>query len=140
MLIVVEDRDVEGRLQALLDLEALRGGDVLEVDPAEHGGQADHGLDDLVGVAHVEADREAVDAGELLEQERLALHHRQGRLRADVAEAEHGRAVGDDGDRVLLDGQVVHARRVGGDDVAHPGHTRRVGHGQVVPVAHLGEG
>ena len=36
-------------------------------------------------LVHVEADREAVDAGELLEQQRLALHHRQGAERADVA-------------------------------------------------------
>ena len=53
----------------------------------------------------VEADRKRVDAAELLEQDGLALHHRQGRLRADVAETEHGAAVADDGDGVLLDRQ-----------------------------------
>ena len=35
MLVVVEDGDVERLLQPLLDLEAARGGDVLEVDAAE---------------------------------------------------------------------------------------------------------
>ena len=35
VLVVVEDRDVQIALQPLLDLEAARGGDVLEVDPAE---------------------------------------------------------------------------------------------------------
>ena len=44
-------------------------------------------LDDLVGVLGVEADREGVDVGELLEQHRLALHHRHRRLGADVAQA-----------------------------------------------------
>ena len=44
--------------------------------------------------------------GELLEQHRLALHHRHRRLGADVAEAEHGAAVGDDGDGVLLDREL----------------------------------
>jgi hypothetical protein len=39
VLVVVEDRDVQGRLQALLDLEAFRRLDVLEVDPAEGRGQ-----------------------------------------------------------------------------------------------------
>jgi hypothetical protein len=37
VLIVVEDRDVELLAQPLLDLEAARRGDVLEVDPAEGG-------------------------------------------------------------------------------------------------------
>ena len=46
-------------------------------------------------------DVEDVDAGELLEQDRLAFHHRLGGERADGAEAEHGGAVGDDGDEVL---------------------------------------
>ena len=59
--------------------------------------------DDLVGVLGVQADRERVDAAELLEEHRLALHHRHRGLGADVAEAEHGAAVGDDGDRVALD-------------------------------------
>ena len=49
--------------------------------------------------------------GEVLEQQRLALHHRQGAGRADVAQAEHRGAVGDDGDGVLLDGELVGQRR-----------------------------
>ena len=35
VLVVVEDRDVELLLQPVLDLEAARRGDVLEVDAAE---------------------------------------------------------------------------------------------------------
>ena len=49
VLVVVEDRDVEQLLEPLLDLEALRRGDVLEVDAAEHRRDAHDGLDDLVG-------------------------------------------------------------------------------------------
>ena len=48
---------------------------------------------DLVDVLRREAEREGVDAAELLEQHRLALHHGHGGLGADVAEAEHGGAV-----------------------------------------------
>jgi hypothetical protein len=44
----------------------------------------------------VDLDVEHVDAGELLEQDRLALHHRLGGERPDVAEAQHRGAVGDD--------------------------------------------
>ena len=81
-------------------------------------------LDDLLGVLGVEADREGVDAGELLEQHRLALHHRHRRLGADVAEAEHGAAVGDDGDRVLLDRVLEGLGAVLVDVRADPGDAR----------------
>ena len=70
--------------------------DVLEVDAAEARRQPDDGLDDLLDVGGVQADRYGVDAAELLEQHRLALHHRHRRGRADVAETEHRGAVGDD--------------------------------------------
>ena len=50
VLVVVEDRDVEHRLEPVLDLEAARRGDVLEVDPAEARRQPGDGLDDLLDV------------------------------------------------------------------------------------------
>ena len=105
VLVVVEDRDVERLLQAPLDLEAARRRDVLEVDAAERRRDALDDAHDLVDVGGVQAQRERVDAGELLEEHRLALHHRHRGLGADVAEAEHGGAVGDDRDRVALDRQ-----------------------------------
>src|SRR5262249_59860752 len=67
VLVVVEDRDVELFLQPVLDLEAARGGDVLEVDAAEGRRHQFDRADDLLGVLGVEADREGVDAGELFE-------------------------------------------------------------------------
>ena len=124
VLVVVEHRDVERLPQAALDLEAAGGGDVLQVDPAVAGGQQLDGADDLVGVLGGQADRPGVDPGELLEQQGLALHHRHGRLGADVAQPEHGRAVGDHGHGVALDGQLAGVGRVGGDRPAHPGHPR----------------
>ncbi len=132
VLVVVEDRDVERLLEPVLDLEAARRGDVLEVDAAEGRRHELDGLHDLVGVLGVEADREGVDAGELLEQHRLALHHRHRRLGADVAEAEDRRAVGDHGDRVALDRVLEGLRAVGVDLLADAGDARRVGHREVV--------
>ena len=88
--------------------------------------------DDLVGVLGVEADRERVDAGELLEQHRLALHHRHRRARADVAEAEHRGAVGDDGHRVALDRVLEGLVGIVVDRRADAGDARRVGHREVV--------
>ena len=120
------------RLQPVLDLEAARRGDVLEVDAAEARRDRLDGLDDLVDVLGVQADREGVDAGELLEEHRLALHDRHGRLRADVAEAEHGGAVGDDGDRVALDRVLEGLVAVLGDRHADARDAGRVGHREVV--------
>ena len=89
--------------------------------PPKPGAIALHDGDDLVGVLRVEAERPGVDAAELLEQQRLALHHRHRRLRPDVAEPEHGGAVGDDGDGVLLDRQVPGRVAVLGDRLADRG-------------------
>ena len=88
-------------LQLRLDLEAFRRLDVLEVDAAEGRLQRRDDLDHAVDLVRVDLDVEHVDAGEFLEQDRLAFHHRLGGERADIAEAEHGGAVGDDGDEVL---------------------------------------
>ena len=62
VLVVVEDGDVERRAEALLDLEAARRRDVLEVDAAEAGRDRLDGRDDRVRVLGVEADGEGVDA------------------------------------------------------------------------------
>jgi hypothetical protein len=135
VLVVVEDRDVEQVAQPLLDLEAARRGDVLEVDAGEDRGDELDRPDDLVGVLGVEADREGVDAGEPLEERGLALHHGERREGPEVAQPEHGRPVGDDGDGVALDGEptgVVGRLR---DRLAHPRDAGRVDEAEVVAVA-----
>ena len=81
--------------QLLLDVEALRRLDVLEVDAAEGRLERGDDVDQLVRVVLGDLDVEDVDAGELLEQDALAFHHRLGGERADGAQAQHGGAVGD---------------------------------------------
>ena len=132
MLVVVEDGDVQRLSQPALDLEAARRGDVLEVDAAEDGRERDDGAHDLVDVLRGEADREGVDAAELLEQHRFSLHDRQSRLGPDVAEPEHRGPIGDDGNRVLLDREGPHLRGIRGDCTRDSGDAGRVRHRQVV--------
>ena len=79
VLVVVEDGDVEQLLELLLDDEAVRRLDVLQVDAAEAGAQVAHAVDDGVDVGRVDQDVDGVDVGEALEQRALALHHRLGR-------------------------------------------------------------
>jgi len=50
VLVVVEDRDVQGLDEPCFDLEAFRCLDVFQVDGAEGRGQAFDGLDHLLGV------------------------------------------------------------------------------------------
>src|SRR4029078_5633856 len=101
------DRDAEV-LQARLDLETARRGEVLEVDAAEYRRDQPYRADDLVDVLGRQADRKRIDVGELLEQHRLAFHHRDRRFGPQVADAEDRRSIGDDGDGVVLERELVH--------------------------------
>jgi hypothetical protein len=87
------------------------------------------------GVRGVEADRHGVDAREVLEEHRLALHDRHRGAGADVAEAEHRGAVRDDGDRVAAAGVDVEEGGVRGDRARHLGHAGRVGERQLAAAA-----
>ena len=107
----MEHRDIEQFAQALLDDEALRRLDVLEVDAAPAGAEIAHAIDELVGIFGGDFEIDGIDVGEALEQHRLAFHHGLGRQRAAVAEAEDGGAVGDDGDEIALHRVVVGAAR-----------------------------
>ncbi len=94
-----------------------------------------HDPDDLLGVLRVQDDRPRIDPAEPLEQRGLAFHHRQRRRRSEVAEAQHGRAVGDHRHRVALDGQAPGVVGVLGDREADAGDAGGVGAGQFVAGA-----
>ena len=80
----------------------------------------------------VDADGEGIHAAEFLEQHGLALHDRQTGFGADVAQAQHGGAVGHDGHHVALEGVLVHVVGVLFDLAAGLGDAGGVGRGQVV--------
>ena len=131
VLVVVEDGDVHEFAQALLDDEALGGLDVLQVDAAEAGAEVADGVDELVDVFGVNAEVYAVDVGEAFEEGDLAFHDGLGAESAEVAEAEDGGAVGDDGDHVALGGVIVDEGGVAGDVQAGLGDAGGVGEGEV---------
>jgi hypothetical protein len=140
VLVVMEDRDVEQRPEPVLDLEAARRRDIFQVDAAETRRERGHSGYDLVDAGAGQADGHGVDAGEPLEQQRLALHHRHRGRRTDVAQAEHGRAIGDDGDRVGHPGVIGGQLGLLGDRGAHPGDPRRVRHRQRGAIDHVDRG
>ena len=134
VLVVVEDGNVHLRLQPVLDEEAVRRLDVFEVDSAERRLEPPDRIGERIRVALVDLDVEHVDIGEFLEQDGLALHDRLRRQRADIAEAEHGRAVGHDRDQI---GPRRVARRVArpfGDRAARLGDAGRIGERQIALV------
>ena len=134
MLVVVEDRNAHAFLEAGLDLETFRTLDVLQVDAAECRLERCHHIAEELRVGGIDLDIEDIDAGEFLEQHRLSLHHRLGGFRADVAEAEHGGAVGDDGDEVGARRQGVDFLGVVGNNEAGGGNPRRIGKRQIALV------
>ena len=136
VLIVVEDRDVEQLAQPLLDDEAFRRLDVLEIDPAPALAEELHAIDELVGVLGIDLEIDGVDVGKALEQHRLAFHHRLGGERAAVAQPEDGRAVGDDGDEIALGGVVVGLALVLGDCQHRNRDARRIGEREVALGRH----
>jgi hypothetical protein len=131
VLVVVEDRNVHTLAQPALDDEALRGLDVLKVDPAEAGLQSRDDVAEQVDVLAVDLQVEDVDAGEGAEEGGLALHHRLGGERPDIAQAQHRRAVGDHRHEVAARGQLAGLARILHDRLAGRRHPRRIGERQV---------
>ena len=122
VLVVMEHRDVHAFAQLGFDVEAFRGFDVFEVDAAEGGFQGGDDVDQFVRIAFGDFQVEDVDAGEFLEQDAFAFHDGFRRQGPDVAQSQHGGAVGDDGDQVGACGHVAHFGGVVDDEFACSGH------------------
>ena len=120
-------RDIQLVAQPLLDFKTFGGFDVLEVDASERGGDAADGLDELVGVGGIDFDVESIHVRECFEQHALALHHGLAGQRPDVAQAQYGRAVGDDRHQVAFGGVAVGVERIFFDFQAGSRHAGRVG-------------
>jgi hypothetical protein len=136
VLIVVEHGDVQLVLEASLDLEADRCRDVLQVDATEAGRDRLAHRDQFLDAGRAHANGIGVNVGELFEQHRLALHHGQGRLWTEVAEAEDRGAVGQHRHRVGLDRVIPHQLALlsyRGTDPTDPGC---VGHRKIVTSEH----
>ena len=132
VLIVMEHRDLHALLELRFDVEAFRRLDVLQVDAAESRLKRGDDVDDAIDLVRIDLDVEHIDAGELLEQHRLAFHHRLARQRADIAEAEHRGAVRHHRHQVCPAGQGGRLGRIGGDLLAGGRDSGRVGERQVM--------
>ena len=132
VLVVVEDGDVARFLQLALNFKAARGGDVLQIDAAERAGNVIDGVHKLVYILRFDAERKCIHVAEGLKEHALTLHDRHTGLRSDIAEAEDGRAVGNDGAEIPAAGQLVAFLKILLDLQARLGDARRVGERQIV--------
>ena len=94
--------------------------------PPNAGRDAHDRLDELVHVLGVDQYRHRRDAGELLVEDRLALHNRHRGDRPDIPEAEHPRSVRADGDAAPDHGKLAGERGVFDDGLARPRYPGRV--------------
>ena len=134
MLVVMQYWNAHFLTEPVLDNEAIRGLDVLEIDGAEGWLQAANGICEGVRVALVDLDVEHVDVREPLEQDCLALHHRLGGEGADVSEPEHRGTIRNDSDQIATCRVPCCASRVLHDRVAGFGDAGRVGEREVALV------
>ncbi len=131
VLVVMEDRDVHALFQLLLDLEALRGLDVLQVDPAKGRFEEPADLYDLIGVFRVDLYIEHIDVGKTLEEDSLPFHDRLARQCPDIAEAQDRGAVRQYRHQVPFCGVSVSIIGVPGDFQARFRNPRRICQGEV---------
>ena len=134
MLVVVEHRDLHALFKLRLDLEALRSLDVLEIDAAEGRFQRRHRLDHALDGVGGDLDVEDVDAGEFLEQDRLAFHDGLRGQGADIAKPQHRGTVGDHGDQIGPGGQRRRFGWIVGDFGAGRSDPGRIGQREVALV------
>ena len=117
--------------QRFFNIEALRRFDILQVDAAEGWLQRGDHFDKAVGVLLVDFNIKHVDAGEFFKQYALALHYRLARQRADIAQPQHGGAVGDHAHQIAARGVLMRGQRILSDFQARRGHARRIGQRQI---------
>ena len=130
------NRNLSLRPQRIQNAEALRLRKIFEIDSAEAGLDRQYGLDDLVGVFGVEHDGPGIYPAQIFVEQRLAFHHWQACFGSNVAESQHARAIGDDGDGVPLVRVFVNQFGIGGNGFARRRHAGRIPNSKVVKVAH----
>ncbi len=131
VLVVMEHRDVHELAQALLDDEAFRRLDVLEVDAPEGRPEIAHGIDERVRVFGVDFEVDGIDVGEALEEDGLSFHHGLRGERSEIAETQDRGAVRDHRHHVGAGGQIEGAGGIFGDRLHRHRNARRIGEREV---------
>lgn len=133
VLVVMEDGNVAGLLEATLDLEAARRGDVLEVHAAKAAGEQLHGAHDLIHVVGADAQGKASTSAKVLKR---VLPSMTGMpASGPMLPAENRGAIGHHPERQPAGSSDGCTRTRGSDPSGSPvgnGDARRVGHGKLL--------
>ena len=133
----MKDRNLHALAEFALDVKAIGGLDVFEVDAAKSRLQRGDDLDQFVRVFLVDLNVEHIDTRKLFEQNALAFHDRLAGQWANVAQAQHSRAVGHHAHQVTPAGVLEGIGRVFDDFFAGCSHAGRIGQCQIVLVEQL---
>ena len=135
LLIVVPHRNGEFFSQPVENTEALGLRDVFQIDATKVRLDELDRPNDFIRVLGVQAHRHRIDAAQVLEQQCLAFHDGQSRLRSDIAEAEHACTVGDNGDGIALVGVLVNELWILANGATRRRYSRRVPSREVFETA-----
>ena len=100
VLVVMKHRNIHHFAQLAFNDKAIGRFDVFQINAAKARPQMLHRIDESVGVFRVQFEVNRVDIGKTFEQNRLTFHHRLRGQRAQIAQPQNRRAVGDDGDHI----------------------------------------
>ena len=89
MLVVVHNGNVERALQTFLNIETLRGFDILKVDASKSWGNLLNSLAELLWVFLSNFNIEYIDTTIYLEKQTFTLHHGFSTHGTDIAQTEY---------------------------------------------------
>ena len=127
MLVVVHNRYIDTCLDLFLHLKTFRRLYIFQVDAAEGGLKCNDDVNQLIGIGLVNLYVEDINASKLFKQSTLSLHDWFGGQRADIAEAKHRGAIGDDGHKVPARRHICHFIRLFLYQARNVCHTGRIG-------------
>ncbi len=123
MLIVMHDRYMHFLSEFFFNLEALRCFNILQVNSAKCWFQRFNDVDKFIRILFIDFNIKHIDAGKFFKEYAFSFHHRLGRFRSDIAQAEYSCAVGNHCHQISFGGVLVNIIGIGGNFFARLGHT-----------------
>src|SRR5690606_1624678 len=131
VLVIMENRDIALLDQRTLDFEALGRLDVFQVDSTEGAGDTLDGINERLRAFGFDFDIENVNTSKTLEQHPFAFHDRLGSQRAEIAQTENSRTIGNNRNQVALTSVLVGVIQVLGDFAHGLSNTRTISQRQI---------
>ena len=127
----MENRDVALFFQLALNLKAAGRCDILQIHASKGAGDHVNRVHDLIYILAFHAKRKRIHISKRLEEHAFALHYGHARFRADVAKAQHRRAVRHHEAHIVPAGQFVAFVHILLNFKARLRHTGRIGQRKV---------